>query len=57
MHTSFNRQTATKVKDGRLQRKRQVRVIGTFNYKDGGSGHLGMCPAEITNLELFEPLE
>jgi hypothetical protein len=37
--------------------KGQVRVIGTFDFKDTGSGHLGMCAAEITDLELFERLE
>lgn len=37
--------------------KGQVRVVGTFDYKNVGSGHLGMCPAEITDLELFEPLK
>lgn len=37
--------------------KGQVRVVGTFDYKEGGSGHLGMCPAEITDLELFEPVK
>jgi hypothetical protein len=34
-----------------------VRVIGTFDYREGyGSGHLGMCPAGITQVELFEAL-
>jgi len=37
--------------------KGQVSVIGTFDLKDTGSGHLGMCAAEITDLELFEPLK
>jgi hypothetical protein len=36
--------------------KGQVRVTGTFDFKDTGSGHLGMWAAEITDLELFEPL-
>lgn len=34
-----------------------VRVIGTFDYREGyRSGHLGMCPAEITQVELLEAL-
>jgi len=37
--------------------KGQVRVIGTFDFKQNGSGHLGRCAAEITDLELFEPLK
>jgi hypothetical protein len=37
--------------------KGQVRVVGTFDYKDTGSGHLGMCVAEISHIELFEPLK
>ena len=34
-----------------------VRVIGTFDYREGNrSGHLGMCPAEITQVEFFEAI-
>lgn len=32
-----------------------VRVIGVFKVYEGrGAGHLNMCPAEISNLELLE---
>lgn len=34
--------------------KGPVRIIGTFEFTDYGSGHMRMCPAEITELELFE---
>jgi hypothetical protein len=34
-----------------------VRVIGTFAYREGyRSGHMGACPAEITQVECFEPI-
>ena len=43
-----------RVKPGREKQvkpvaKGQVRVVGTFDYKDTGSGHLGMCAAETSD--------
>ena len=36
-------------------KKGSVRVIGTFQFGAGVSRHMGIYPAELTNLELFEP--
>lgn len=33
-----------------------VRIIGRFEYKPDGAGHFGRWPAQITELELMEPL-
>ncbi len=33
-----------------------VRLIGTFTFKDIGSGHMNKWPAEITRVELAEKI-
>ncbi len=37
--------------------KGKVRVVGTFDFNKLGSGHMGVCGAELRDLELFEPLK